>query len=192
MSNVRFMPSQDGEEKLRVLAREPAQRRVPELWNMHGTLQLDLGFAEPLRLTCANPVKHALEPLIELAQWVQTGRSGLFSSVLGTSTFGRANHLYHRWRGAYEAVLLLGLRDSTIGLIKQDQTYAITVLETDDQPQLEDQQVQVSRETLLELPMVLWDDLDALLNMLSIELEPKELVKWQRLRIDSNGEAQNA
>jgi hypothetical protein len=190
MPSVRFMPSENGEEKLRMLAREPSERQLPELWNMHGTLHLDLGFTEPLRLTCANPVKHALEPLIELMHWVRTGRGNLFSSVLGTSAFGRSNHLYHRWRGAYEAVLLLGLRDSTIGLTKQEHTYIVTVLETDDQPQLEDQQVQIPRETLLALPAILWDDLEALLSLLGIELEPKEISKWQRLRFNPNGEAQ--
>jgi hypothetical protein len=192
MPSVRFMPSETGEEKLRVLAREPSERHLPELWNLHGTLELDLGFSESLRLTCANPVKHALEPLIELAQWVKTGRGSLLSTVLGTATFGRSNHLYHRWRGAHEAVLLLGLRDSTVGINRQNDEFVVAVLETDDQPQLEDQTAQVSREALLQLPNMLWDDLDALLNMLSIELEPKELLRWQRLRLEPNREAQDA
>jgi hypothetical protein len=192
MSSVRFVPSETGEEKLRLLAREPSERQVPELWNLHGTLELDLGFSENLRLTCANPIKHALEPLSELHHWVKTGRGHLLSSVLGTSSFGRSNHLYHRWRGAHEAVLLLGLRDSTVGINRQNDAFIATVLETDDQPQLEDQTALVSREALLELPSILWDDLDGLLNMLSIELEPKELAKWQRLRLEPSTEAQGA
>jgi hypothetical protein len=182
MRHVRFIPDDRGEESLRRLARGEASLRVPDLWNVLGALELDVGLSEPLRLTCRNPVKHALEPLCELSNWAANGRVNLLSSVLGTAGLNRSSHLYHRWRGAYEAVLLLGERDSTIGVSKKPDAVNITVLETDDQPQLEDQTATLERQEVLSLPAMLWDDLDGLLTLVGVELEAKERARWERMR----------
>lgn len=184
MRHVRFIPSELGEESLRRLARGEDMRPYHDLWDVHGTLELDLDFAEPLRLTCGNPVKHALEPLIELAHWGSTGRVNLLSAVLGTAFISRSNHLFHRWHGAFEAVLLLGERDSTLGVNRDGHGFQVTVLETDDQPDLEDEIESLTRAELLSLPTMLWDDLDALLTLLGIELEPRERARWQRHRLE--------
>ena len=79
-------------------------------------------------------------------------------------------------------MLLLGERDSTIGIQKLENEYKITVLETDDQTSLEDQSVMVSREALLLLPQVFWDDLNALIQLLGVRLEGKEQQKWEKFR----------
>lgn len=183
MRHVRFIPSDLGEERLRRLARGDDEIKFDHLWDVHGTLELDIGVAQPLRLTCSNPVRHALEPLCELAGWASTGRVNLLSTVLGTAFISRSNHLFHRWHGAFEAVLLLGERDSTIGVNRDGQDFHVTVLETDDQPELEDEIAALTRPELLSLPAMLWDDLDALLALLGIELEPKERTRWERQRL---------
>lgn len=183
MAVVHFVPSEASEYKLRLLTREESAWKLPELWEMHGALLLEIGLAAPLNLSCTNPIRFGLEPLTELANWVSTGRGSFFSKVLGTSALGSSNHLYHRWRGQFEAVLLLGERDSTIGIQKLESDYRITVLETDDQPELEDTSTIVSREELLELPRIFWDDLNAMLALLGVNLEAKEQAKWERLRL---------
>jgi hypothetical protein len=182
MRYVRFIPDDRGEETLRRLARGDVAPRVPELWNVLGALELDVGLSEPLRLTCSNPVRHALEPLCELSNWASSGRVNLLSGVLGTAGLNRSSHLYHRWRGAYEAVVLLGERDSTIGVSRKADVVNITVLETDDQPQLEDQTATLERHEVLSLPAMLWDDLDGLLKLVGVELEARERSRWERLR----------
>lgn len=183
MPRVHFIPSQAAEYKLRLLTREERLWKLSELWEIHGSLELEVGLNEPLLLSCSDPIRFGLEPLSELAAWVATGRSGFFSRVMGTAALGTSNHLFHRWRGQFEAVLLLGERDSTIGLQKLEQEYyRLTVLETDDQPQLEDKRVVMTRAALLELPQMLWQDLDDLLRMLGVRLETKEAAKWERLR----------
>ncbi len=182
MAGVHFIPSEAAEYKLRLLTREDAPWKISDLWEMHGTLLLEIGLEAPLNLSCSNPIRFGLEPLTELAMWVATGRTPFFSRVLGTSSLGTSNHLYHRWRGQYDAVLLLGERDSTIGIQKLENEYKITVLETDDQTSLEDQSVMVSREALLLLPQVFWDDLNALVQLLGVRLEGKEQQKWEKLR----------
>ncbi len=179
---VHFIPSQASEYKLRLLTREERLWKLTELWEMPGALELEIGLEAPLNLSCSNPIRFGLEPLSELASWVSTGRTGFFSRVLGTSTLGTSNHLYHRWRGQHEAILLLGERDSTIGIQKLESEYRITVLETDDQPFLEDKSVLLSRQTLLELPQLFWDDLSALMQLLGVTLEAREQTKWERLR----------
>ena len=180
---VHFIPSQASEDKLRLLTRVERPWRLSELWAMHGALELEIGLEDPLNLSCSNPIGFGLEPLTELAHWVATGRTAFFSRVLGTNNIGTSNHLYHRWRGQHDAILLLGERDSTIGIQKLERDYRITVLETDDQPHLEDKSVVLSRQTLLELPQLFWDDLDALMRLLGVTLEAREQAKWQRLRL---------
>ncbi len=152
-------------------------------WDVHGDLELDIGLASPLRLTCGNPVRYALEPLCELAHWVAAGRVNLLSTVMGTAAVSRSNHLYHRWHGAFDAVLLLGQRDSTIGVVKQTDGALVTVLETDDQPELEDKGALLTRAELLSLPTMLWEDLDGLLQLIGIELDSKERLRWERQRL---------
>ena len=181
MRHVRFIPSELGEETLRSLARGAA---LENPWDVHGDLELDIGLVTPLRLTCGNPVKHALEPLCELAHWLATGRVNLLSTVMGTAAIGRSNHLFHRWHGAFDAVLLLGQRDSTIGVAKQADDLLVTVLETDDQPELEDKGALLTRSELLSLPAMLWDDLDGLLQLIGIELDAKERLRWERQRME--------
>jgi hypothetical protein len=182
MRYVRFIPDDRGEETLRRLARGDAAPRVPELWNVLGALELDVGLSEPLRLTCGNPVRHALEPLCELSNWASGGRTNLLSVVMGTAGLNRSSHLYHRWHGAYEAVLLLGERDSTIGVNREADRLIITVLETDDQSLLEDQSASLERGEVVALPAMLWDDLDGLLKLVGVELEARERTRWERLR----------
>jgi hypothetical protein len=181
MSSVRFMPDEDGEARLRHLSREAASRKLPELWNVSGVLEVEIGAAEPLRLGCVSPLKHALEPLTEMAEFALHGRTPWVSRVLGTA-LGRSNHLYYRWQGEYEAVVTLGFKDSTLGLARGGDAIKLTVLETDDQPQLEDQTFQLTNAELCALSVVLWDDLDALLRLLGIDLEPKERARWEKLR----------
>ncbi len=182
MVGVRFIPSEISESKLRILTRDSSLQRLADVWQMHGQLELEIGLAEPLNLSCSNPLRFGLEPLSELATWVSTGRSGIFSKVLGTSTLGSSNHLYHRWRGQHEAVLLLGERDSTIGIQKLEAGVQITVLETDDQANLEDQSSIISLAEVLALPRLLHDDLEAFMRLLGITLEPREQAKWEKLR----------
>ena len=180
MRHVRFIPSELGEETLRQLAR--GTRGTADPWAVHGDLELDIGLQSPLRLTCGNPVKHALEPLCELAHWLAAGRVNLLSSVMGTAAISRSSHLYHRWHGAFDAVVLLGQRDSTIGVAKQSDEVFVTVLETDDQPDLEDKGALLTLPELLSLPAMLWDDLDGLLHLIGIELDAKEQLRWERQR----------
>ncbi|MFN3265315.1 MAG: hypothetical protein ACK41E_00585 [Deinococcales bacterium] len=182
MPSVHFVPSEASEYKLRLLTRGQTEKRVSEVWELSGWLELELGLKAPLRLSCSNPVRHGLEPLLELAQWVKTGRGSFFSRVLGTASLGNSHHLYVRWRGHYDAVLLLGERDSTVGLQKNDDAFHLTVLETDDQPELEDTSTKLTQGELLELPRLLWQDLDALLRLLGVELEDRQLQKWERYR----------
>jgi hypothetical protein len=179
MRHVRFIPSELGEETLRSLARG---QTPDQPWNVHGDLELDIGLQLPLRLTCANPVQHALEPLCELAHWLAAGRVNLLSTVMGTSALSRSSHLYHRWHGAFDAVLLLGQRDSTIGVSRHEGGGLVTILETDDQPELEDNAALLTRAELLSLPAMLWDDLDGLLRLIGIELADKERQRWERQR----------
>jgi hypothetical protein len=182
MAGVHFIPSEAAEYKLRLLTREDTPWKITELWEMHGALELEIGLEAALNLSCSNPIRFGLEPLTELAMWGATGRTPFFSRVLGTSSLGTSNHLYHRWRGQYDAVLLLGERDSTIGIQKLESGFKITVLETDDQRFLEDQSALLSREELLLLPQVFWTDLNALMQLLGVKLESKEQQKWERLR----------
>ncbi len=182
MRYVRFIPDGYGEEALRQLSRGETPARLPELWQVMGNLELDLGLTSALRLTCTNPLKHALEPLCELMNWLESGRTNRLSTTMGTAGLNRSSHLYHRWHGAHEAVLLLGERDSTIGVNRQEEHVQITVLETDDQPELEDQSASLSRAEVLNLPAMLWDDLDGLLKLVGIELEERERVRWERMR----------
>ena len=176
------MPDESGERALRVLARGDSERRVPEVWAVRGSLEVDLGLAEPLRLGCESPVTHGLEPLTELAAFVASGRVNLLSKTLGTAWPGRSSHLYYRWRGEYDAVVALGWKDSTLGVNRDGDQVRFTVLETDDQPELEDQSVTLERGLVLSLPGLLWQDLDALLALVGIELEARERTKWERLR----------
>ena len=182
MRHVRFIPSELGEETLRQLAK--GAKPTDDPWDVHGDLELDIGLATPLRLTCGNPVKYALEPLCELAHWLATGRVHLLSSVMGTAAISRSSHLFHRWHGAFDAVLLLGQRDSTIGVSKQADDVLVTVLETDDQPELEDKGALLTRAELLSLPAMLWDDLNGLLELIGIELDAKERLRWERQRLE--------
>ena len=182
MRHVRFIPSELGEETLRQLAK--GAKPTDDPWDVHGDLELDIGLATPLRLTCGNPVKYALEPLCELAHWLATGRVHLLSSVMGTAAISRSSHLFHRWHGAFDAVLLLGQRDSTIGVAKQADDVLVTVLETDDQPELEDKAALLTLPELLSLPVMLWDDLNGLLHLIGIELDTKEQVRWERQRLE--------
>jgi hypothetical protein len=76
--------------------------------------------------------------------------------------------------------VLLGERDSTIGVQKLETGYKVTVLETDDQPELEDTAIELPESALLELPRVLWQDLNALLALLGVKLEEKERAKWEK------------
>jgi hypothetical protein len=101
--------------------------------------------------------------------------------ILGTASLGNSHHLYQRWRGQFDAVLLLGERDSTIGVQKTPEGYRVTVLETDDQPELEDTAVTLPEADLITLPQHLWQDLDALLSLLGVNLEAKERAKWEKL-----------
>jgi hypothetical protein len=181
---VHFIPSQAAESKLRLLTREDTAWKITELWQMHGALELEIGLETPLNLSCSNPIRFGLEPLTELAHWVATNRTPFFSKVLGTNNLGTSNHLYHRWRGQHDAILLLGERDSTIGIQKLENEYRITVLETDDQPELEDTSTIISKEALLVLPQLFWDDLNALMQLLGVSLEPREQDKWEKLRIE--------
>jgi hypothetical protein len=181
MSSVRFMPDEDGESMLRWLARNASSRKLPELWNVSGLLEVEIGAAEPLKLGCLSPLKHALEPLTELAEYALNGRSSWVSRVLGTA-FGRSSHLYYRWQGEYEAVVTLGFKDSTLGVARDNDGIKLTILETDDQPQLEDQTFRLTNFEMCALPVMLWDDLDALLRLLEIDLEPRERAKWEKLR----------
>jgi hypothetical protein len=180
--SLHFIPSHASEYKLRLLTRDTLEWRLSNVWDLGGTLELELGLAAPLNLSCTNPIRYGLEPLLELAQWVKTGRSGFFSRVLGTAGLGSGQFLYQRWRGQFDAVLLLGERDSTIGVQKTENGFRVTVLETDDQPELEDTAVLLSETDLLELPRLLWQDLDALLALLGVNLEVKERAKWEKLR----------
>jgi hypothetical protein len=184
MPAVRFIPDEFGEATLRRLTREPDERRIPNLWAMSGSLELEVGLTEPLRLNCASPLQHGLEPLLEMAQFSTSGRSSPLSKVLGTAWPGRSSHLYYRWRGEHDAVVQLGLRDSTLGISREDDLVRITVLETDDQPELEDTTCTLSRLEVGALPLQLWQDLDALLKLMGIELEEREAAKWQRLGSD--------
>jgi hypothetical protein len=184
MPAVRFIPDEFGEAALRRLTREPDERRIPNLWAMSGSLELDVGLADPLRLNCASPLLHGLEPLLEMAQFVTSGRSSPLSKVLGTAWPGRSSHLYYRWRGEHDAVVQLGLRDSTLGVSREDDTVRLTVLETDDQPELEDTSCTLSKLEVGALPMQLWQDLDALLKLMGIELEEREAVKWKKMGSD--------
>jgi hypothetical protein len=184
MPVVRFIPDEFGEATLRRLTREPNERRIPNLWAMSGSLELEVGLADPLRLNCASPLQHGLEPLLELAQYVTSGRSSPLSKVLGTAWPGRASHLYYRWRGEHDAVVQLGLRDSTLGISREDDGVQLTVLETDDQPELEDTFCTLSRLEVGALPGLLWQDLDALLRLMGIELEDREAAKWKKLGSD--------
>jgi hypothetical protein len=181
MPSVRFMPDENGEAMLRHLSRDLSSRKLPELWNVSGELEVEIGAAEPLKLGCVSPLKHALEPLTEMAEFALNGRTSWVSRVLGTA-FGRSSHLYYRWQGEYEAVVTLGFKDSTLGLARGGDAIKLTVLETDDQPQLEDQAFRLTNAELCALPMMLWDDLDALLRLLEIDLEPKERAKWEKFR----------
>ncbi len=184
MPVVHFIPDEFGESVLLRLVREPDERRIPNLWAMSGSLELDVGLAEPLRLNCASPLQHGLEPLLEMAQFVTSGRSSPLSKVLGTAWPGRSSHLYYRWRGEHDAVVQLGLRDSTLGVSRENDGVRLTVLETDDQPELEDTFCALSKLEVAALPGQLWQDLDALLKLMGIELEEREAVKWQRLGSD--------
>jgi hypothetical protein len=184
MPAVRFIPDEFGEATLRRLTREPDERRIPNLWAMSGSLELEIGLADPLRLNCASPLQHGLEPLLEMAQFVTSGRSSPLSKVLGTAWPGRSSHLYYRWRGEHDAVVQLGLRDSTLGISREDDDVRLTVLETDDQPELEDTFCTLSKLEVGALPGQLWQDLDALLRLMGIELEEREDAKWQRLGSD--------
>ena len=181
MRHVRFIPSELGEATLRSLAKGMT---LENPWDVHGDLELDIGLATPLRLTCGNPVKYALEPLCEVAHWLASGRVNLLSTVMGTAAIGRSSHLYHRWHGAFDAVLLLGQRDSTIGVTKQADGALVTMLETDDQPELEDKGAGLTRAELLSLPAMLWDDLDGLLHLVGVELDSKEQQRWERQRLE--------
>jgi hypothetical protein len=178
--SLHFVPSQASEYKLRLLTQDSREWRLTDVWELGGWLELDLGLAAPLKLSCTNPIRFGLEPLLELAQWARTGRGAFFSRVLGTASLGSSHHLYQRWRGQFDAVLLLGERDSTIGVQKLPEGYQITVLETDDQPELEDTFMQLLESDLLGLPKLLWQDLDALLTLLGVNLEAKERVKWEK------------
>ena len=184
MPAVRFIPDEFGEATLRRLTREPDECRIPNLWAMSGSLELDIGLAEPLRLNCASPLQHGLEPLTELAQFVTSNRSSPLSKVLGTAWPGRSSHLYYRWRGEHDAVVQLGLRDSTLGISREGDSVRLTVLETDDQPELEDTFCTLSRPEASLLPGQLWQDLDALLKLMGIELEEREAAKWKKLGSD--------
>ena len=184
MPTVHFIPDEFGEAVLRRLTREPEGRLIPDLWAMSGSLELDVGLAEALRLNCASPLQHGLEPLSELAQFVTSGRSSPLSKVLGTAWPGRSSHLYYRWRGEHDAVVQLGLRYSTVGISREDGLVRITVLETDDQPELEDTFCTLSKLEVAALPGQLWQDLDAILRLMGIELEEREAAKWQRLGSD--------
>jgi hypothetical protein len=184
MPVVHFIPDEFGESALLRLVREPDERRIPNLWAMSGSLELDVGLAEPLRLNCASPLQHGLEPLLEMAQFATSGRSSPLSKVLGTAWPGRSSHLYYRWRGEHDAVVQLGLRDSTIGVSREDELVRITVLETDDQPELEDTSCTLSRPEVGALPGQLWQDLEALLKLMGIELEEREAAKWKKLGSD--------
>ena len=104
--------------------------------------------------------------------------------MLGTAWPGRSSHLYYRWRGEHDAVVQLGLRDSTLGVSRENDGVRLTVLETDDQPELEDTFCALSKLEVAALPGQLWQDLDALLKLMGIELEEREAVKWQRLGSD--------
>jgi hypothetical protein len=179
--SVHFVPSQASEYKLRLLTRDSLEWRLSDVWDLGGWLELDLGLAAPLKLSCTSPIRFGLEPLLELAQWAKTGRGGFFSRVLGTASLGSSHHLYQRWRGQFDAVLLLGERDSTVGVQKTPEGFRVTVLETDDQPELEDTFVVLSEGELLELPKLLWQDLDALLALLGVNLEVRERAKWEKL-----------
>lgn len=175
------MPDENGESMLRQLARDASLRKLPELWNVSGLLEVDIGAAEPLKLGCVSPLKHALEPLTELAEYAVHGRSSWVSRVLGTA-LGRSSHLYYRWQGEYEAVVTLGFKDSTLGVARDGDGIKLTILETDDQPQLEDQSFRLTNAEMCALPVTLWDDLDALLRLLEIELEVRERQRWEKLR----------
>ncbi len=175
------MPDQNGESMLRQLARDASSRKLPELWNVSGLLEIEIGAAEPLRLGCVSPLKHALEPLTELAEYAVHGRSSWVSRVLGTA-FGRSSHLYYRWQGEYEAVVTLGFKDSTLGVARDGDGIELTILETDDQPQLEDQTFRLTTPEMCALPTMLWDDLDALLRLLEIDLDARERQRWEKLR----------
>jgi hypothetical protein len=185
---IHFVPDQASEYKLRLLTRDNLEWRIGDVWQLGGQLELELGLASPLKLSCTNPIRFGLEPLLELAQWVRTGRGGFFSKVLGTASLGSSHHLYQRWRGQFDAVLLLGERDSTIGIQKlesgfrgtSEAGFRVTVLETDDQPELEDTAIELPESALLELPRVLWQDLNALLALLGVKLEEKERAKWEK------------
>jgi hypothetical protein len=181
MSSVRFMPDEHGESRLRQLARDPLTRKLPDLWNVSGLLEIEIGASEPLKLGCQSPLKQALEPLTELAEFGLYGQSSWFSRVLSTA-LGRSNHLYYRWRGEFEAVVTLGFKDSTLGINRTQNGVKLTVLETDDQPQLEDQTFALTNAELCALPVMLWDDLDALLRLLEIDLDAREQSRWQKLR----------
>jgi hypothetical protein len=91
---IHFVPSQASEYKLRLLTRDNLEWRIADVWQLGGQLELELGLASPLKLSCTNPIRFGLEPLLELAQWVRTGHSGFFSRVLGTSGLGSSHHLY--------------------------------------------------------------------------------------------------
>jgi hypothetical protein len=184
MPAVRFIPDEFGEAALRRLTREPSERRIPNLWTMSGSLELEIGLAGPLRLNCASPLQHGLEPLLELAQFVTSGRGSPLSKVLGTAWPGRSSHLYYRWRGEHDAVVQLGLRDTTLGVSREADLVRLTMLETDDQPELEDMVCTLSRPEVGALPGQLWHDLDALLKLMGIELEEREEAKWKKLKSD--------
>ena len=182
MPSVRYMPDETGERALRLLLRDGTERRVPDLWSVRGSLELDVGFAEALRLGCESPLWYGLEPLSELAAFVASGRVNLLSRCFGTAWPARSSHLYYRWRGEYDAVVLLGQKDSTLGVHRDGDAVRLTVLETDDQPQLEDTSVTLPARDVLALPGLLWDDLDALLSLVGVDLDAKERSKWRRLR----------
>jgi hypothetical protein len=181
MSFVRFIPDENGESRLRHLSKEASSRKWPELWDVSGFLEVEIGAAEPLKLGCESPLKHALEPLTEMAEFALNGRTSWVSRVLGTA-LGRSSHLYYRWQGEYEAVVTLGFKDSTLGLARGEDAIKLTILETDDQPQLEDQTFRLTNAEMCALPVMLWDDMDALLRLLEIDLEPKERARWDKLR----------
>ena len=81
-------------------------------------------------------------------------------------------------------MLLLGERDSTIGVSTHADGALVTILETDDQPELEDKAAVLTRAELLSLPAMLWDDLDGLLQLIGIELDVKERLRWERQRLE--------
>lgn len=178
---MRFMPDEHGEGLLRHLSRDPMARKLPDLWNVSGLLEVEIGASEPLKLGCQSPLKQALEPLTELAEFGLHGQSSWFSRVLSTA-LGRSNHLYYRWRAEFEAVVTLGFKDSTLGINRVQNGVKLTVLETDDQPQLEDQTFFLTNAELCALPVMLWDDLNALLRLLEIDLDAREQSRWQKLR----------